>query len=72
MKTPDKKSRVSRTYRYTIETIILIEKLADLAKRSNTNYVETIILNTAELQGFSVSEEDIKEFFEKQNVKSKK
>lgn len=67
--------KVIQTYRIPIDSIILLEKIANAENRSSiTNAVETCIYEKAEKLGFSVSDEEIEkkvlEFKEKKRNKN--
>lgn len=68
----DRDTKILRAFRFSIETCILIEKLAKKDKRNNTSYLENEISNRAKYLGIGVSEDDVEEFIEELNEKKKR
>lgn len=59
----DRFSKVPRTYRITIESIILMEKIAKTERfRSNAGFIETEVLAKAKELKLSVNDSEIEEF----------
>lgn len=59
----DRFSKVPRNYRITIETLILMEKIAKTERfRSNAGFIETQVLAKAKELKLSVTDSEIEEF----------
>lgn len=72
MSAPNRNTKKLISYRFSIETLVLIEKLAKMDKRDNTNYLENDIANKAKYLGISVSQEEVDQFILRMEEKNKK
>lgn len=67
----NKKLRIFKGYKFTIETIIILQKLSEKENRAFTNTIENLILTKGKEENIFCTDKDVEEFIEK-NIKQKK
>jgi hypothetical protein len=59
--------RLSRNYKFTVETLYFIDALAKLENRSNTNLLELLVQKQAKENNIKSSEKELRKFIDELN-----